>query len=226
MLDKGVRSLAAPLSDEVTDPMDNVITPESQKLSHTLLEDVLAIVMGTLMVSFGVILLRQSGALTGGTAGMAFLLHYLTHVSFGTAFFLINLPFYWLAIRRMGWQFTLKTFCAVGLVSLFSDLHPLFIHVDHLQPFYATLFGNMIMGIGFIVLFRHKASLGGVNILALFLQDKYGIRAGKFQMGVDAVIVLASLFVVSLPMLLASVAGAFLLNLIIAMNHRPGRYSV
>ncbi|PLR37825.1 YitT family protein [Chimaeribacter arupi] len=206
--------------------MDNVITPESQKLSHTLLEDVLAIVMGTLMVSFGVILLRQSGALTGGTAGMAFLLHYLTHVSFGTAFFLINLPFYWLAIRRMGRQFTLKTFCAVGLVSLFSDLHPLFIHVDHLQPFYATLFGNMIMGIGFIVLFRHKASLGGVNILALFLQDKYGIRAGKFQMGVDAVIVLASLFVVSLPMLLASVAGAFLLNLIIAMNHRPGRYSV
>jgi len=206
--------------------MDNVITPEPQKLSHTLLEDVLAIVMGTLMVSFGVILLRQSGALTGGTAGMAFLLHYLTHVSFGTAFFLINLPFYWLAIRRMGRQFTLKTFCAVGLVSLFSDLHPLFIHVDHLQPFYATLFGNMIMGIGFIVLFRHKASLGGVNILALFLQDKYGIRAGKFQMGVDAVIVLASLFVVSLPMLLASVAGAFLLNLIIAMNHRPGRYSV
>jgi len=206
--------------------MDNAITPESQKLSHTLLEDVLAIVMGTLMVSFGVILLRQSGALTGGTAGMAFLLHYLTHVSFGTAFFLINLPFYWLAIRRMGWQFTVKTFCAVGLVSLFSDLHPLFIHVDHLQPFYATLFGNMIMGIGFIVLFRHKASLGGVNILALFLQDKYGIRAGKLQMGVDAAIVLASLFVVSLPMLVASVAGAFLLNLIIAMNHRPGRYSV
>ncbi|MDU6409985.1 MAG: YitT family protein [Yersiniaceae bacterium] len=206
--------------------MANVITPEPQKLSHTLLEDVLAIVMGTLMVSFGVILLRQSGALTGGTAGMAFLLHYLTHVSFGTAFFLINLPFYWLAIRRMGWQFTVKTFCAVGLVSLFSDLHPLFIHVDHLQPFYATLFGNMIMGIGFIVLFRHKASLGGVNILALFLQDKYGIRAGKLQMGVDAAIVLASLFVVSLPMLVASVAGAFLLNLIIAMNHRPGRYSV
>lgn len=226
MLNKGVRSPAAPLSDEVTDPMDNVITPEPQNVSHTLLEDVLAIVMGTLMVSFGVILLRQSGALTGGTAGMAFLLHYLTHVSFGTAFFLINLPFYWLAIRRMGWQFTLKTFCAVGLVSLFSGLHPLFIHVDHLQPFYATLFGNMIMGIGFIVLFRHKASLGGVNILALFLQDKYGIRAGKFQMGVDAVIVLASLFVVSLPMLLASIAGAFLLNLIIAMNHRPGRYSV
>ncbi|CPR17163.1 YitT family protein [Brenneria goodwinii] len=204
--------------------MDNVITTD--KLSHTLLEDVLAILIGTLMVSFGVVLLRQSGALTGGTAGMAFLLHYLTHISFGTAFFLLNLPFYYLAIRRMGWRFTIKTFCAVALVSLFSDLHPLFIHMDKLNPFYATLFGSIIMGLGFIVLFRHKASLGGVNILALYLQDKYGIRAGKFQMAVDIVIVLASLFVVSIPMLIASILGATILNLIIAMNHRPGRYAV
>jgi uncharacterized membrane-anchored protein YitT (DUF2179 family) len=79
---------------------------------------------------------------------------------------------------------------------------------------------------GFIVLFRHKASLGGMNILSLYLQDKYGIRAGKLQMGVDFVIVLASLFVVSIPMLIASIMGAFVLNLIIAMNHRPGRYMV
>jgi len=32
--------------------------------------------------------------------------------------------------------------------------------------------------------------------------------------------------VVSLPMLFASIAGAVILNLIIAMNHRPGRYMV
>ncbi|SLM64456.1 MULTISPECIES: YitT family protein [Dickeya] len=207
--------------------MDNIVSP--QAVSHSALEDILALLIGTLMVSFGVILLRQAGALTGGTAGMAFLLHYLTQhsavkLSFGSAFFLLNLPFYYLAIRRMGWAFSLKTFCAVALVSLFSDLHPLFIHFDHLQPTYATLFGNTVMGLGFIVLFRHRASLGGVNILALYLQDKSGIRAGKFQMAVDVSIVLASLFVVSIPMLLASVLGAAVLNVIIAMNHRPGRY--
>ncbi|MDU2543669.1 MAG: YitT family protein, partial [Klebsiella sp.] len=129
-------------------------------------------------------------------------------------------------VRRMGAAFTLKTFCAVGLVSLFSDLHGYFIHVDRLNPYYATLFGNIMVGIGFVVLFRHKASLGGVNILALYLQDKSGIRAGKFQMVVDACIVTASLWVVSLPMLLVSILGAVILNSIIAMNHRPGRYAV
>lgn len=204
--------------------MDNVVQPV--KIPHTLLEDVLAIVLGTLMVSFGVTLLKQAGALTGSTAGIAFLISYLSKTSFGLAFFLINIPFYWLAVRRMGLAFTVKTFSAVALVSLFSHLHPLFIHFSALDPFYATLFGNVVMGIGFIVLFRHKASLGGINILALWLQDRYGIRAGKLQMVVDTCVVLASLFVVSREMLAASIAGAVVLNLIIAMNHRPGRYFV
>ncbi|WP_130833360.1 YitT family protein [[Erwinia] mediterraneensis] len=204
--------------------MDNVVQPVT--VPHSRLEDALAMVLGTLMVSFGVIMLKQAGALTGSTAGIAFLISYLSSCSFGSAFFLINLPFYWLAVRRMGWEFTLKTFCAVGLVSLFTHLHPLFIHFSELNPFYATLFGNIVMGIGFIVLFRHKASLGGINILALWLQDRFGIRAGKLQMAVDTCVVFASLFVVSVPMLLASVAGAIILNLIIAMNHRPGRYRV
>ncbi len=204
--------------------MDNVAT--LNKLTHSWIEDTLALLFGTLMISFGVVLLRQAGALTGGTAGLAFLLHYVTHVSFGTAFFLINLPFYYLSLRRMGRAFTLKTFCAVALLSLFTDLHGHFILITSLDPVYATLFSSVLMGIGFIVLFRHKASLGGLNILALYLQDKYGIRAGKFQMVVDACIVSASLFVVSVPMLLASVLGAVILNLIIAMNHRPGRYAV
>ncbi|MBP2169330.1 uncharacterized membrane-anchored protein YitT (DUF2179 family) [Erwinia toletana] len=200
-----------------------LVAPE--KIPHTHIEDLIAIVTGTLMVSFGVVMLKQAGALTGSTAGIAFLISYLTHCSFGLAFFLINLPFYWLAVRRMGWAFTLKTFAAVGLVSIFTQLHPLFVHFDALNPFYATLFGNLIMGIGFIVLFRHKASLGGINILALWLQDRSGIRAGKLQMAVDTCVVLASLFVVSLPMLAVSIGGAVILNLLIAMNHRPGRYS-
>ncbi|MDX3775005.1 YitT family protein [Chromatiaceae bacterium AAb-1] len=202
--------------------MNNTITVE--KLSHTVLEDILAIVTGTLMISFAIIMLRQAGALTGGTVGLAFLIHYMTNISFGTVFFIVNLPFYYLAMIRMGWRFTLKTFCAVALVSVFSDFHLLFIHFDHLQPVYATLFGSLLIGLGLIVLFRHRCSLGGVNILTLFIQERYGIRAGKLQMVIDVTIVLASLFVVTPVMLLASVAGAIILNMIIAMNYRPGRY--
>lgn len=191
---------------------------------HSLFEDVLAILTGTLFVSLGIAMFNQVGLLTGGTAGLAFLIHYSTGISFGLLFFLINLPFYWLAWRRMGWQFTLKTFCSVALVSVMSSLHPKMAALSDLTPFYVAMIGGLLMGVGFIVLFRHQASLGGINILALYLQGKHGIRAGKFQMGIDMVIVLASLLVVSPMALLASVLGAIILNLCITLNHRPGRY--
>ncbi|MXP66474.1 YitT family protein [Pantoea sp. Nvir] len=204
--------------------MDNFV--ELDRITHSYIEDMLAILLGTLMVSFGIIMLKQAGALTGSTAGIAFLISYVSPLSFGSIFFLVNLPFYWLSVYRIGWEFTLKTFCSVGLVSLFTHAHSLFIHFSTLNPIYATLFGNVIMGMGFILLFRHKASLGGINILALWLQDHMGLRAGKLQMVVDTCVVLASLFVVSVPMLIVSVVGAVLLNLIITMYHRPGRYII
>ena len=191
---------------------------------HTTLEDMMALLLGALVVSFGAILLKQAGALTGGMAGLAFLIHYATGIKFGVLFFVLNLPFYWLAWRRMGRAFVIKTFCAIALVSVLSELHTHFIDISHLNPLYAAVFANAVMGLGFIVLFRHKASLGGVNILALYFQERFGIRAGKLMMAVDVAILLASLLVVSLPLLLASICGAVLLNLIIAMNHRPNRY--
>lgn len=199
-------------------------------LQHSLLEDVLALFTGTVLVSLGVALFKQAGLLTGGTAGLAFLAHYALHISFGWAFFLINLPFYWLAWRRMGWQFTLKTFCAISLVSIFSDLHPRLVQMHALPalanfaPFYVALVGGAMMGCGFIVLFRHRASLGGINILSLYLQDKHGVRAGKLQMGLDLLILATSIFLTTWPLIAASVLGAVMLNLAITLNHRPGRY--
>ena len=49
--------------------------------------------------------------------------------------------------------------------------------------------------LGLLMLFRHRASLGGVNILALYMQERFGFRAGAVQMAIDASIVLAAIFV-------------------------------
>lgn len=67
-------------------------------------------------------------------------------------------------------------------------------------------------------------SAGGVGILALYLQDRYGWRAGKVQMAVDCCIVLLALWSVEPLRVAWSIAGAVALNLVLAMNHRPGRY--
>lgn len=196
----------------------------SAPVAHSAAEDILALIIGTLFVSFGIALFKKAGLLTGSTAGVAFLIHYVTGLPFGALFFVINVPFYYFAFMRMGWRFTAKSFIAVAMVSLFSETHSYFIDIVRIDPFYAALFSGFLMGVGFIVLFRHQASLGGVNILALYLQDKYGVRAGKLQMAIDVCILLASFFVVSITALVASVIGAIALNAVIWMNHRRDRY--
>lgn len=88
---------------------------------HSLLEDVQGVLAGSMLVSLGVTLFSAAGLLTGGTVGLAFLVHYGTDLSFGTVFFLVNLPFYYLAFRRLGLAFTVKTFCAIAMTALLSE---------------------------------------------------------------------------------------------------------
>ncbi len=201
-------------------------TAETTKpdLGHRLYEDVLALLLGTMVVSLGVMLYSESVLVTGSTAGAALLIEHATGLGFGVIFFAINLPFYGLAFKRMGLAFTIKTFIAVGLVSLFSKLMPMWIDFSMLNPIFAAIAGGALMGIGLLMLFRHRAGLGGINILALYLQEHFGIRAGYFQLAVDLVILACAFLTLPFDKVLLSILGAVVLNLIIALNHRPGRY--
>ena len=191
---------------------------------HAIYEDILAVTMGTLFVAFGMALYTKTVLLVGGSAGLSLLVHYASGVRFWLVFSLVNLPFYVLAVRQMGWMFALRTFLAVSLVSLFSALMPQWIDFSRLDPLFATILGGGITGTGLLMLFRHRTGLGGLNILAMFLQDRYGLRAGWFQLGVDLAILAAAVFLLKPANLALSVLGAVVVNLILAINHRPGRY--
>jgi uncharacterized membrane-anchored protein YitT (DUF2179 family) len=80
------------------------------------------------------------------------------------------------------------------------------------------------MGCGMLILFRHRASLGGFNVLVLYLQDRFGWRAGVLQMGLDCSIVLVSLLLRDWRLIALSVLGAVVVNQTLATNHRAGRY--
>lgn len=201
------------------------MTPDlSTPNRHKMHEDIFAMLIGTMLVSLGIAFYAQVQLTTGSSAGLALLLQYITGIPFGWLFFAINLPFYGLAFLRMGWPFAVKTIASVALVSYFTSQIPGWIGIEQIHPLFAALVGGGLMGLGILSLFRHKASVGGINILALYLQDNFGIRAGYFQLGVDAVILVIAFFVLPFDRVLYSILGALVLNMIIALNHRPGRY--
>ena len=126
----------------------------------------------------------------------------------------------------IGKRFAFNTLIAVSGVSLFADFLHHLIDVKSVNTVFAAVAGGIMLGVGVLITFRHNASLGGVGILAYWLQDRHGIRAGHVQMGLDCAIVLIGFFLVPLPILLASIVGAVVMNSVIALNHRSGRYHI
>ena len=191
---------------------------------HTPVEDLAGLLTGSFLASLGLHVLDAGGVITGGTAGLALLLAHVTALGFGPLFFLLSLPFVALALRRKGRRFTLRSGLALAAVAAFSLVHPLAAPLEDVDQVYAALAGNLAAGVGILIVFRHGASLGGFNVIALLCQERRGWRAGYVQLALDTAVVAAFLAVGDGSQVLLSAAGAVVLNLVLAMNHRPGRY--
>ena len=192
--------------------------------AHSVAEDVLGILTGTFLASLGLHLLHAAHAVTGGTAGLSLLLGYATAWPFWLLFAVINVPFALLAVWRRGWDFTIRTIISIALVSVWALVHDALFPITQIEPWYGTLAGNLLAGVGVLILFRHRSSVGGVNIIGLEVQDRTGFRAGWTMMIFDLLIILAAVLVMPWPNVVMSAGGAVLLNLVLALNHRPGRY--
>ncbi|MGP4044046.1 YitT family protein [Streptomyces sp. 2A115] len=199
-------------------------SPAGIVVRHTPGENVLAVAIGALVTSFGLFLINTADAVTGGTAGLVLLLAQILPWPFAAIFTIVNLPFIVLAWTRKGWRFVASSMLAVSLLSAFSLLHPMYIEAAHVNPLYAVLLGNLAAGIGLLIVFRHQSSLGGFNVVALICQDRLGWRAGYVLLSLDVTVIALSSLTAPLRSVVLSAAGVVVLNLVLLMNHRPGRY--
>ncbi|KAA9009304.1 YitT family protein [Histidinibacterium aquaticum] len=198
--------------------------PDEFRQSHTVAEDVQGLAIGLLSAAVGLTFLTHLGFLTGQTAGLALIISYLSGWSFGVVFFLVNLPFYALAWKRLGPEFTLKSLACVAILSVLVDLMPLGLTFETLNPVLGTVIFGVLTGFGLLGVFRHKASLGGLGVVALLAQDHLGIRAGYVQLAVDVALFAVAFFLFPTGVVLYSLFGAVILNGVIAFNHRRDRY--
>jgi uncharacterized membrane-anchored protein YitT (DUF2179 family) len=196
----------------------------TNEIPHSLSEDIQALLVAPLFVAFAVLLFRQAGLLTGGTVGLAFLVHYASGWPMGAVVFAINLPFYVFAVRALGWEFAAKTFVAVSLLAIYTEVLPGLISISSIEPLFAAVMAGFLTGVGLLILIRHKASLGGLGVMAIYLQNSRGWPAGKVQMAADVLIVGGALLVRDPLSVGLSIVGALALNLVIAVNHKTGRY--
>lgn len=194
--------------------------------AHSALDDAQGLAYGSFMAALSVVILTHLGFVTGQTSGAALLISYATGCGWGPVFFIINIPFYWVGYKRFGKAFVAKSLFAVTLTSALAAFLPNYIKFSELNPALGAVMIGAFTGSALIALFRHGASLGGIGIVGLYIQDATGFRAGWVQLIFDAFIFAIALFMLD-PLAVAwSFLGALVANLTIAINHRRDRYVV
>ncbi|MDD8023140.1 MAG: YitT family protein [Paracoccaceae bacterium] len=193
---------------------------------YTLFEDVQGLLIASMQAALGIHLLRAAGLVTGGTAGLALIISYVTGWNFSLVFFTINLPFYGFAYWARGIGFCLKSLGTVTLVSLLAEALKPLMQIAHISPGAAAILFGISAGVGLLGLFRHSGSLGGVSIVAVILQDKFGFKAGWTQLIHDLALFSVAIWLLPADRVAWSLLGAAILNFVIAFNHRRDWYIV
>ncbi len=128
----------------------------------------------------------------GGIAGLAQIINYYTGWPLGVMVLVGNLPLFVLGWRYLGGpRFAMRTAFAVFMVSFFTDSLPLL-------PYFPTagltkdlvlnaLYGGVVSGIGYGLVYRGQGTSGGTDILARMLTSWWGIAISQSYLVTDAV---------------------------------------
>lgn len=116
----------------------------------------------------------------GGIVGISMMTSYLTKINLGLVIVIINFPFIFLALKKLGKLFVTQTLFAIMMlgvsVNIFHD------HQATNDILLATVFGGVALGIGVGIVLRNNAAMDGTEILSIRLAKKTGFSIGEIIM--------------------------------------------
>ncbi|MGB7403016.1 MAG: YitT family protein [Arcobacter sp.] len=158
------------------------------------------IIIGSVFLALSVVgFFAPSELITGGTAGLALLIHYITNLTIGTIIILVNLPLILLGIKFLGKMFAVRTIITILLISVFIDF---LTQIVHLKPFIidnslGAIFGGVFVGIGLAFIIKGESTAGGSTILAKIISSKTELKPGQVILVIDFIIIFSSLFILN-----------------------------
>ncbi len=159
------------------------------------------LVVGGVLQAIGLQLFMVPANLaSGGVSGISQLINHFTGWPIGLMIFIGNVPLFLLGWRFLGGRrFALRTALAVIVYSVATDLLP---RTGILPPhgitddiFLNSLYGAVVSGVGYGLVYRGRATSGGSDILARILNHYRSIPMTQSYLLVDSVVILAAGFV-------------------------------
>jgi len=162
-------------------------------LNWKTLREYLLILIGVLLTAAGLdMFLVPNRIAAGGVSGIATIVYYTAHVPVGITMLAINIPLFFMGIRRLGMSFGVRSLFGTIIISLGVDLMAPFLPVPTRDPLLASIYGGIVVGIGIGTVFRNRGTTGGTDLAAAIVNNYARVSVGVALFIIDASVIVAA----------------------------------
>ncbi len=154
------------------------------------------ITIGCALVGFSLsCFLAVNDIIAGGVSGLSTIINHFFGLSIGLMIILFNIPIFIWGIIKLGKSLGISTLYATIALSVFTDLFAVAGRFTD-DMLLASVFGGIIAGTGFGMVFYSNATTGGVDIVASIIKTKYRhLPLGKIILIADLTIILFAMYI-------------------------------
>jgi len=160
------------------------------------IRDLGLIIIGSLAQAVGLrLFLIPANLASGGVSGISQLINHFTDWPIGLMVLIGNLPLFIIGWRFLGGRkFGLRTAVAIISYSVAVDVLVFFLPVNGLTDdiFLNSLYGAVVAGFGYGLVYRGRGTSGGSDILARILNHWRGVSMSASYLMVDSAVILGA----------------------------------
>lgn len=188
------------------------------------MRDLPAIMLGCAIAAFATdVFMIPNGLAAGGLTGLATIIAELGRragisLPVGIQTIVMNALLLLVVVRSGGLKYVVQTVTGFVLFGFFTDLFaPFVLHLQHEDIMLSALWGGIVSGIGYGLVFRCGANTGGSDTIGQIIARKSSLPVGATVMAIDVAVCAASAPVFSVANALYAALSMVLMDYVVDM---------
>lgn len=188
------------------------------------MRDLPLVIAGCAIAAFATdVFMVSNGLAAGGLTGLATIIAELgrragINLPVGLQTIVMNALLLLVVVRSGGLKYVVQTVAGFVLLGFFTDLFaPFVLHLGHDDLMLSALWGGIISGVGYGLVFRCGANTGGSDTIGQIIARKSSLPVGATVMAIDVAVCVASAPVFSITNALYAALSMVLMGYVIDM---------
>ena len=188
------------------------------------MRDLPVIMLGCAIAAFATdVFMIPNGLAAGGLTGLATIIAELgrragVNLPVGMQTIVMNALLLLVVVRSGGLKYVVQTVTGFVLFGFFTDLFaPFFLHLSHDDIMLSALWGGIVSGVGYGLVFRCGANTGGSDTIGQIIARKSSLPVGATVMAIDVAVCAASAPVFSITNALYAALSMVLMGYVVDM---------